>query len=99
MLLLGWEAGTSSEPELEAWPEILEAAAPTAPYGRLLEGLLYAPVAKAEGVDDYEVDVDSTTDSEVKDQPGMLMLPVVQVIPSSLVMEPSTSVPRASVSE
>lgn len=61
--------------------------------------MLYEAVVDAAGVDGDEADSDSTTDSEVKDQPGMLMVPMVQVIPSSLVMDPSISVPKASVSE
>lgn len=97
--LLGWEAGASLEPEPEAPPEMPDGEDPTAPYEGLPEGVLYEAVADAAGDEADEPEGDSTTDSEVKDHPGMLMVPMVQVIPSSLVMDPSTSVPSARVSE
>lgn len=96
---MGWDAGASSEAEPESPLEIPDGDAPTAPYEGLPEGPPYAAVAEAEAAGEDALEADSTTDSEVKDQPGMLMVPMVQVIPSSLVMDPSTSVPRARVSE
>lgn len=54
---------------------------------------------EAEAAFEVVVAVESTTDSVEKSQPGMLMVPMVQVMPSSLVMVASTPVPRARVSE
>lgn len=81
--------------------ELPDGKAPDGEAGEALDepALAEEDDAADEATVDSEVATESVTDSVLKSHPGMLMVPIVQVMPSSLVIEPSTSVPRARVFE
>lgn len=99
MILERRQSSDPSPPHQGVAPD--EGITPGLPDGEEGEAL-YEPVLVEEGeaADATTADAtESVTDSVLKSHPGMLIVPMVQVMPSSLVMVPSTPVPRAMVFE